>query len=65
MNKKNRKMLKYIEQYERYENQFLNKENTTDDLLEWILAAYIDENINKNEKSTFGSINKIIKEFTK
>lgn len=65
MNKKTKKMLKYIEQYERYENQFLDKENTTDDLLEWILAGYIDEYIDKNEKSSFGSVCRVIKRFAK
>lgn len=65
MNKTNRKMLKHIEDYERYENHFLDKKNTTDDLLEWILAAYIDENVNQNSKSTFGSINEIIKSYKK
>jgi hypothetical protein len=63
MNKACRKMLKDIEQYERYENQFLDKENTTDELLEWILACYIDTNINLNKKSTIGSVQKIISSY--
>lgn len=63
MNNTNKNMLNHIVYYEKNVSLFADKENTEDDILSWVLGAYITEKI-YCKKPTFGNIEHTIKNFT-
>lgn len=63
INKANTFMLAKIMDYERSITKAIDDDYTPDDMLTWILALYIDENINGNKNPTFGSIQEVIDDY--
>lgn len=65
INKANTFMLIKIMDYERSITKAIDDDYTPDDMLTWILALYIDENIRGNKNPTFGSIQEVIDDYHK
>lgn len=63
INKTNTFMLTKIMDYERSITKRIDDDYTPDDMLAWILALYIDENIRGNKNPTYGSIGKVINDY--
>lgn len=63
IDKTNTFMLVKIMDYERSITKRIDDDYTPDDMLTWILALYIDENIRGNKQPTYGSIEKVINDY--